>query len=212
MTSTPGSEGVDPQEFHAIYQGTAPWDTGEPQAEVLALIAAGAFVGPVLDVGCGTGANAVALARLGIPVVAIDLVPEAVALAKNRADAAGVAVEWLVGNVLDLPERVRGRRFQTLLDSGVFHVFGDDDRRTYVRALHAVAAPGARLDVIVFSDKEGGEGGPRRVTRSELEAAFLDGWEPMEIVETRYQLRTRPEGARAWRATFRRSGATKLSE
>jgi len=173
---------------------------------VLALLAGGAFGdGPVLDVGCGAGANAVALARLGIPVVAIDLVPEAVQLARNRADAAGVAVEWLVGNALDLPERVQGRRFPGLLDSGVFHVFGDDDRRYYVHALHAVAGPGARLDVIVFSDREGGDGGPRRVSREELEAAFADGWEHQQTVETRYALRTRPGGARAWRATFRRT-------
>ncbi len=202
----PGAEGVDPQVFHEAYQGVAAWDTGVPQPEVLALVAAGAFdQGPILDVGCGAGANAIALARLALPVVAIDLVPEAIHLARLRADAAGVAAEWLVGNALDLAECVRGRRFPHLLDSGVFHVFGDEDRRHYVHALHAVAAPGARLDVIVFSDQEGGGGGPRRVSREELESAFANGgWSLEAMVETRYALRTRPEGARAWRATFRR--------
>ncbi len=202
----PGPEGVDPQVFHEVYQGVAPWDTGTPQPEILALIASGAFKeGPILDVGCGAGVNAIALAQLAMPVVAMDLVPEAIHLAKVRADAAGVAVEWLVGNALDLAERVQGRRFPHLLDSAVFHVFGDEDRRHYVHALHAVAAPGARLDVIVFSDQEAGGGGPRRVTREELESAFEDGWRLQEIVATRYALRTRPAGAKAWRATFIRS-------
>lgn len=200
---TPGPEGVDPQEFHAIYQGVAPWDTGAPQPEVLHLLEQGALdAGPVLDVGCGTGANAVALAKAGLPVVAIDLVPEAVDLARRRAETHGVAVEWLVGDALDLPENVRGRRFPTLLDSGVFHVFGDADRRHYANALHAVAAPGALLYVIVFSEKEAGGGGPRRVSRAELEATFSDGWTVQDVAETRYALRGRE--ARAWRATFRR--------
>ena len=65
-----------------------------------------------------------------------------------------------------------GRRFGTVVDSGLFHTFGDDERRRYVESLAAVTSPGSRVYILCFSEHEGGEGGPRRVTRAELREVF----------------------------------------
>ncbi len=198
-----GSEGVDPSVFHEIYDGTAPWDVGVPQPEVQVLLDEELIHGRVLDVGCGTGQNAMLLAAAGHDVTAIDMVPRAVEQARGASAARDLHVHWAVGNALSLHEAVKGQ-FDTVLDSGVFHVFGDLDRAAYIQQLKAVTVPGGLLHIVVFSDKEGGDDGPRRISRKELVHAFQDGWVMQEIRATRYAIRSRPEGAKAWRGTWRR--------
>lgn len=201
-----GPEGVDPRVFHDIYEGEAPWDLGEPQREVVRLLEADAFRSPVLDVGCGTGENAMLLALARFEVTAIDLVPAAVETAREEAAARAIDVDWRWGDALHLADALPGRRFRTVLDSGVFHVFGDRDRARYVDQLRRVTEPAGLVHVIVFRDDEPGDDGPRRVSRAELEAAFSDGWQPLGIDATHYGLRGRGPGARAWRGTWRREG------
>ena len=47
-----------------------------------------------------------------------------------------------------------GRRFGTVVDSGLFHTFDDDERRRYVASLAAATALGARVFVLCFSEHE----------------------------------------------------------
>jgi magnesium-protoporphyrin O-methyltransferase len=56
----------------------------------------------VLDAGCGTGALAIEAARRGASVVAIDLSPTLVQLARDRlpADLGGGTIEFLSGDML----------------------------------------------------------------------------------------------------------------
>jgi cyclopropane fatty-acyl-phospholipid synthase-like methyltransferase len=65
--------------------------------------------------------------------------------------------------------------FDSAIDSGLFHVFGDDDRRRYVEGLASVLKPGGRLFLLCFSDAEPGDQGPRRVSREEIEDVFAEG-------------------------------------
>lgn len=198
-----GAEGVDPDVFHTAYDGTAPWDTGAPQPEVEVLLDEELIHGRILDLGCGTGQNAMLLAEAGHDVTGVDMVPRAIEQAKAAADARGLHIHWQVGDALALRSQFKGH-FDTILDSGVFHVFGDEDRAKYVQELKTLIAPGGLVHVIVFSDKEGGDDGPRRVSRKELIHAFLDGWTMQEIRQTRYAIRSREDGAKAWRGTWRR--------
>lgn len=206
-----GPEGVDPALFHEAYEDVAPWDVDHVQSEVAQLLAADRFEGQVLDVGCGTGANALAIADAGHAVTAVDLVPAAVLATAARFAAAAqegrphADARFLTGDARFLPELMPGKRFDTIVDAGLFHVFSDADRPMYVASLAAVAEPGTLLHVIVFSEHEPGSDGPRRVTREELRDAFADGWEEEEIVAARYQTRASPDGVRAWRGTWRRS-------
>jgi SAM-dependent methyltransferase len=200
---------VDRATFEDLYAGPAPWDIGRPQGAFVAV--ADRVAGPVLDAGCGTGEHALLLASRGHRVTGIDFVEEAIRRARAKAAEQGLAVDFLVKDATSLGEW--GERFASVIDSGLFHCFSDDDRRRYIRGLARVVEPGGRLFLMCFSDEEPGEEGPRRVSRRELADAFADGWEVESVQPTRIE--TNPEftevrfsdgGPKAWFAIVRRDG------
>ena len=76
---------MDHQLFEQMYQGQAPWDTGQPQPAIIKLAEAGQIRGSVLDVGCGTGENLLYLAARGHEAWGLDFVPVAIERAKAKA-------------------------------------------------------------------------------------------------------------------------------
>jgi SAM-dependent methyltransferase len=197
----------DRTRFETAYAGQAPWDIGRPQKAILDV--ADQMIGSVLDVGCGTGENALHLAGLGRTVTGVDFLPEPITRAKQKAAGRGLTATFLVMDALklkDWPER-----FDNLLDSGLFHIFSDADRRRYVEGLAAVLRPGGRLFLLCFSDQEPGTQGPRRVSRQEIEEAFGRDWGIESIQPTRFEVRTNleditftPGGPKAWVVVVRR--------
>ncbi|UQA54592.1 class I SAM-dependent methyltransferase [Polyangium aurulentum] len=191
--------------FHQAYEGLPPWVIGRPQAEVVALVEAGGVSGEVLDVGCGTGENAILIAERGHAVTGIDLVPKAIEIARANAAARGVKVDFQVGSALELAGL--GRTFDTVLDAGLFHAFNDEDRARYVDGLGHVVRRGGIYYMLVFSDREPPAVGPRRVRQAEIHAAFVEGWRVREIRPARYEHAVGDKGyAEAWLASIERTG------
>src|SRR2546423_7676146 len=118
----------DRSTFESAYAGQAPWEIGRPQRAFLD--AADRIAGSVLDAGCGTGENALDFAGRGRTVTGIDFLEEPIARARRKAAERGLPVTFLVRDALTLADW--GERFDTVIDSGLFHVFGDEDRRRYV--------------------------------------------------------------------------------
>jgi SAM-dependent methyltransferase len=169
------------QPWDASYRdGPAPWDIGEPQPAVVRLASEGGFAGVVLDAGCGTGENALHLASLRLRVLGVDVAETAVAMAREKAATRGIDAEFAVADALALGRL--GRRFETVLDCGLFHTFDGDERRGYVTSLASVSERGATLHVLCFSDV-GPDSGPHPVSQEELRAAFDDagGWRVVAI-------------------------------
>jgi SAM-dependent methyltransferase len=188
----------------SYHHGPAPWDLGRPQPAIVRLAAAGGFAGAVLDAGCGTGENALHVAALGLPVLGADVAETALAMARATARARGIEAEFAAADAFRL-ERL-GRRFETVLDCGLFHSFNGDERPGYVASVAAVTEPGASLYVLCFSD-EGPDTGPHPVSREELRAAFSParGWKVAAVEPDRVQTRFHDgDGAPAWLATIRR--------
>jgi ubiquinone/menaquinone biosynthesis C-methylase UbiE len=160
-------------DWDEAYRGTPPWDIGRPQPAFDALVKDGQIKpGRALDVGCGTGENAILLAQHGCKVTGIDLARDAIAAAKAKAAARQVDVEFLVGNALELDRHFGERVFDTVVDSGLFHVLTDEERPVYVKQAHRVLKPGGRYFMMCFSDKEPPGYGPRRVSKREIETSF----------------------------------------
>jgi len=188
--------------FDAFYaSGTPPWDIGRPQGAFLALAEAGALRGRVLDAGCGTGEHALMAAARGLEVTGIDAAARAIDSAITKAKSRGLTARFVVGDALELASL--GGQFDTVLDCGLFHVFGDEERARYVESLGAAVAPGGRLFVLCFSELQPGTLGPRRVTQAELRAAFAAGWRVDTIDAARIET-VDGSGAAAWCAALTR--------
>ncbi len=202
--------------FEHAYTGRPPWDIAGPQPAFVALENAGEIQGSVLDVGCGTGEIALYLASRGHEVVGLDFVPVAIERAKAKARERGSNATFLVGDALKLDEL--GRSFDSAVDSGLFHTFGDADRSRYVAGLAHVVRPGGVFHLLCFSDQEPPGNGPRRVTQAEIRAAFHDGWTVETIRESRFQTTdspgassTGPAEPKAWLARIRRTAPLSAS-
>ncbi|MBK1787028.1 class I SAM-dependent methyltransferase [Prauserella sp. ASG 168] len=186
-----GRRTVPKTDFDSAYtEEWAPWIIGEPQPAVVRLERDGWITGAVLDPGCGTGEHTIHLARLGYDVRGIDFSQPAVDRARANAKAHGVRARIDVADALHLGTEPR---YDTVVDSALFHVFGDADRAAYVASLHAACVPGARVHVLALSDTEPGLG--PRISDSVLRDAFGEGWELEALEPARYRVTLRDEDA-----------------
>lgn len=187
----------------SYHDGPAPWDVGQPQPAVVHLASQGRFNGTVLDAGCGTGENTLFVASLGLRVLGIDVAETALAMARKKAEARGLEVEFEAADAFQL-ERLR-RTFETVLDCGMFHTCDAEERPRYVASLASVTRSEAMLFVLCFSDQGPGTG-PHPVREEELRAAFHpgSGWDLVTIEADRVLTRFHEHGAPAWLATIER--------
>jgi len=141
-------------------------------------------------------------AGLGLEATGIDTSATAIDLARGKATARNLDARFLVWDALDLAGL--GGAFDTILDSGLFHVFDDDDRTRYVQSLRAVLAPDGRYHMLCFSDLQPGDFGPRRVSQDEIRASFAGGWRVESIEPATMDVTFDPAGVLAWLATIAR--------
>lgn len=193
--------------WDASYTGgtAAPWDIGRPQSAFVRLADEGRLSGRLLDVGCGTGENALLAASRGADVTGVDVAPTAIAQARAKASERGLTARFEVADALDLGRLALTA--DTMIDSGVFHVFGDGDRARYVASLAGALRPGGTYYLMCFSDRQPGDWGPRRVCEEELRAAFSDGWAVESITADTFEINPMEGATRveAWLAVIRRA-------
>ncbi|KLO32517.1 class I SAM-dependent methyltransferase [Mycobacterium haemophilum] len=175
---------------HGVFVGRLAWNIGEAQPEIAALIRAGKIRSDVLDAGCGVAELSLALAAHGHTVVGIDLSGSAIALAERAAKDRGLGTATFVQD--DITSFTGyDDRFNTVIDSTLFHSLPVEARDSYIRAVYRAAAPGASYYVLVFAasafpvDIELPRGTPgtipKLVTEEELREAVSQYWEIDEI-------------------------------
>lgn len=169
------------------FEGPPPWNIGEPQPELAALIAAGRFRSDVLDAGCGFAELSLTLAAQGYTVVGIDVTPTAVAAATKAAAERGLTTaSFAQADITDFIGYPPGSadRFNTVVDCTLFHSLPVEGRDGYLSSIHRAATPGASYFVLVFA--KGAfpaemETKPNEVGEDELRAAVSKYWEIDEI-------------------------------
>ena len=179
-----------------------PWDVGHPQPPLAAL----AYRGRVLDVGCGTGEHALLAAERGADALGIDIAPTAIELARAKAAERGLDARFEVHDALELP--ALGERIDLAVDSGLYHVFPElAVRREYARGLLSVLVPGGKLYMMCFSELTPGDWGPQRIREAELRETFAGEWTVESLERTHFEINPGlpVEAADAWLLTATRS-------
>ncbi|HWD96174.1 MAG TPA: class I SAM-dependent methyltransferase [Acidimicrobiales bacterium] len=163
-----------------------PWDIDRPQTAFVRLAEAGALSGTLLDAGCGTGEHTILAALHGARALGVDISPRAVETARRKAAERNIDASFRVLDALHLDSL--GTTFDTIIDSGLFHVFDDAARVQYVTSVRAVLRPGGHLHLMCFSDRQPGEWGPHRFTEDELRIAFSSDWRIELIAPDRFDI------------------------
>ena len=181
--------------FNESYRGSPPWDIGRAQAEFANLARNGEVRGRVLDVGCGTGENAIFFSQFGTEVWGIDSAPLAIEKAKLKAKERGASVRFLVADAFHL-DALR-TRFDTITDCGLFHTFSDEQRSLFAKSLRSAMEKHGTYFMLAFSTKEPTDwGGPRRVSEEEIRDIFRQGWKINYIKEAKIETNFHPKGGK----------------
>ena len=144
-----------------------PWDSGRRSQELQNVLAeTGIAPCRALELGCGTGTNAIFLAQQGFEVSAIDCSELALATAKSKASEAGVAVEWLSDSVLNW--QPPGEPYEFVFDRGCYHCARRDDLRAYLTTLERITAAGSRYLALTGNANEQREHGPPGLHESQI--------------------------------------------
>lgn len=186
-----------------------PWDSGEPSENLRDFLATG-LVAPcrMLEIGCGTGTNAIFLAQSGFDVTAVDLAEEAIKRAKMKAAESDVSVKFIQADVTDLPDV--GPPFPFVFDRGTYHIVRSINLTGFQSMLAQMVAPGGYFVGLAGNANEDAppEMGPPRVGASDL-CAELEGlaFDLVQLKESKFH-RVRIGGQDlepvAWAAVFRR--------
>lgn len=151
--------------------GQTPWDSGEPDPHLVALVESGELApGRLLEIGCGTGTNALWLAQRGFEVTAFDLAPLAIERARAKQPAGGSA-RFLVHDVLAAP--APGGPYDLVFDRGVFHVFDEAAVRARFaeRVAEALRIGGRWLSLAGSTEGPARDTGPPRRSALDLVTA-----------------------------------------
>ena len=187
--------------FDQAYLGSPPWDIGREQGAYrhLAQNLGAKIKGPILDVGCGTGENSLFFAGLGYETTGIDSSYLAISKALEKADARNLhdKATFLTMDLFDLSEL--DKKFNTVIDSGVFHMFDSYRRGEYQKSIKNVLNKGGQLYILAFSYLETANIGPsQRLTQNDYMNAFkdLESWKINQFEQCDFETRTSRTPAR----------------
>jgi len=169
--------------FHWRYfRQQTPWDTNITPPELVELVEQEHFApGRALDLGCGTGTNAIYLAQHGFQVVGVDYVGRAVSIARAKAARANVPVEFRRADVL-APGPLADGSMDLILDIGCFHTLAAPDRIRYVENTRRWTHPGSLVLSYAFFPITMGK---RRfgIDRAEMEKLYTPDYNLMRYAD-----------------------------
>lgn len=204
MDDSTKSQPYTPPDWDTMYrEGTPAWETGTPASELVRTLDEGVISpGTTLDVGCGTGADAVYLARRGFEVTGVDCSPLALERARSRAEMASAAVCFVLGDVFQFVEKVEP--FDFIYDAGFYHFIRRVNLSRYLDLLWRTTRPGSFCLTLAGSTGETAEGGPPQVSQEEIRSELGRLFEFVHLRQFQFESPHRKEGFLGWSCLMRR--------
>lgn len=178
--------------FDNAYIGVPPWDIGRAQGAFQKIANNSQkynLKDPLLDIGCGTGENSLFFAeKLGFSCTGIDTSPRAISKAIEKAKKRNLTgnTSFLNYNLFELNSF--SKKFNTIIDCGVFHMFDAESRKEYEHSIKSVLNEKGRLIILAFSYLEpSGVGPSQRLTEKDYNAVFKDGWKIIAFEHEKFE-------------------------
>ncbi len=193
----PASSDIDPKWNRRYEARDTPWDMRIPSRELTRVLHDGLIRGrTAIEMGCGTGTNAVFLAEHQFAVTAVDGAPSAISQARQLAAERHVSVEWILGDVCQLPDI--GQTFDFVFDRGCYHCVRLLNKQGYLESLQQVTHPGSQFLVLTGNANETREGGPPRLHEHELRTDFEPLFRVDDLRTFRFDDPDGPTGPLGW--------------
>ncbi len=187
----------------AYRETTPPWETGTPSGELMRMVERGILKpATALELGCGTGANAVCLARRRFEVTAVDSSPTAIERARTRAEQTGALLRIVLADVFEFAETAG--TFDLVFDAGFYHFARHLDLSRFLDLLWRVTHPGSYYFTLAGATGELAEGGPPQVSEEEIRSELGRLFECVELRPFRFESPRRKEGYLGWSCLMRR--------
>lgn len=184
-------------------QGQTPWDSGEKCSELFRVLEEESISpGKALDLGCGTGTNAVYLARMGFDVTGVDISVVAIERAQKKAKEAGVSVLFMTARLPS--DFLHGNIFDFIFDRGCFHTIDKDDRPGYLEMLENITKEGSIYLMLCGNAKEPQDPGPPVLTEEEIRETFSGLFDIIRIRDFRFDTSGDMEGPLGYSCLMRR--------
>lgn len=197
----PAEKSIDWDELYR--QGTPPWDTGKPSAEFVRIIETGFLRrATALELGCGTGANAIYLAKKGFDVTAIDVSPMALERARARAEQHDALLHFVLGDVFRFAQT--SGQFDLVYDVGFYHCLRQTNLSGLLDLLWRVTRPGSYYLTLCGAPEPDAQLGPPQVTEDELHDELGRLFEMVELRPFRFESPMRDDGFAGWSCLMRR--------
>jgi SAM-dependent methyltransferase len=173
------------------------WDVGRPCSHLAKAVENKIFrPGRAIVFGCGSGTNAIYLASKGFEVTGVDVAPTALTIAAEKAQKAGVEVDWMLADVVTLPKLPP---YDLIFDRGCYHHICQYDSPGYVESLRRLSRTGTRAMILAGSPADGRRGGPPRIEEETIRRDFTTSFDFEWLRDIRFDSRNPDaEGPSAW--------------
>jgi len=206
MKSVKPPESPEIVDWDRIYrEGLPPWETGEPAEELIRVLGKHkelVQVGTAIELGCGTGADAVYLAKAGLDVTAIDISPIALERARARARLENAPVHFVLADVFDYAETAG--KFGLVYDAGFYDFVRQRDLSRSLDVLWRLTEPGSFYLALAGNADEQLEDGPPGVTAREINLELGRLLEVVDLRPCRLESPRRTKGYLGWSCLMRR--------
>jgi SAM-dependent methyltransferase len=195
---------IESPDWDDVYrQGTPPWDTGKVAAELVRVVEDGLVPrGAVLELGCGTGADSIFLAKRRFDVTAVDISPIAIERARSRAEQHDALIRFVLGDVLKFGQTAG--QFDFVYDAGFYHCLRQTNLEGFLDLLWRVTRPGSQYLALVGAMGETAEGGPPQVSEDDIHDELGRLFEFIHVRPIRLASPRRAEGYLGWSCLMRR--------